>query len=717
MRADVRALIAADTLFGIPYGNIDRRAALLVSRAADRERAVDHFLSELRNLEAVAFLTVHDILNARDERRNLMCLFLLVLGIRPVRRNIDAMQSLDALVDGAVVHVDNLLTLLAVRCDDSILEVLDSRLDRNDVRELEERGLHDHVEATAEAELLGDFHSVDRVELDVVLRDVALHVGGQVLREILLAPDRVEQEFAAALETCEEIVLRHIRLLRTRDEVRVVNEIRRIDRRLAEAQMRHRDAARLLRVVGEIRLRIHVGLVADDLDGTLVRADRAVRAKTPELAGRRAFRREIDVLGILSERRMRDIIVDGNREAVLRIVLLEFLVDREDMIGRRVLAAETIAAADDDRVHVGVVECRLDIEVERLADRARLLRAVEDGDLLDRLRQILEEMFERERTIEMHGKKADLFTLGIEIIHGFAGRLTDRAHGDDDALGILCTMIVEEMVLASRDLREICHGFLDKLRQRFIVLVGGFLRLEVDIRILRRTADDRMIRVQCACTELLDRIPVEEFRKIVKVDDFDLLNLMRRAETVEEVDERHAALDGDEMRDSGEIHDLLHARLTQHRTARLTRCHDIALIAENIEGGSRQSTGAHMEDTGKELAGNLVEVRDHQQEALRSRVRRRQGACLQRTVHSARCACLGLHLDDAHLLTEDVLRSLRRQSVDMLRHRRGRRDRVDGRNIGECVGNISRSRVAVHGLHFFAHVLNCSPLYKKIQNT
>ena len=79
-----------------------------------------------------------------------------------------------------------------------------------------------------------------------------------------------------------------------------------------------------------------------------------------------------------------------------------------------------------------------------------------------------------------------------------------------------------------------------------------------------------------------------------------------------EVDERHAALDGNEMCDSGETHDLLYACLTQHRTARLTRCHDVALIAENIEGGSRQSTGAHMEDIGKELAGNLVEVRDHQ---------------------------------------------------------------------------------------------------------
>ena len=226
-----------------------------------------------------------------------------------------------------------------------------------------------------------------------------------------------------------------------------------------------------------------------------------------------------------------------------------------------------------------------------------------------------------------------------------------------------------------------------------------------------------MVRIQCTRTEFLDCIPIEELSEIGEVDDLDLLNLMRRAEAVEEVDERHATLDGDEMRDSGEIHDLLHARLTQHRTARLTRCHDIALIAENIEGGSRQSTGAHMEDAGKKLAGNLVEVRDHQQEALRSRVRRRQSTRLQGAVHSACSACLGLHLDDAHLLTEDVLRALRSQGVDVLRHRRGRRDRVDGGNIGESVGYVSRSRVAVHGLHFFAHVLNCSPLYKKIQNT
>ncbi len=66
------------------------------------------------------------------------------------------------------------------------------------------------------------------------------------------------------------------------DEVRTLDQIRRPDRLRAEAQVRHGDRARLLRVVDEVAL--HVGLVvlADDLDAVLVRADRPVGAKAVE---------------------------------------------------------------------------------------------------------------------------------------------------------------------------------------------------------------------------------------------------------------------------------------------------------------------------------------------------------------------------------------------------------------------------------------------------
>ena len=178
-----------------------------------------------------------------------------------------------------------------------------------------------------------------------------------------------------------------------------------------------------------------------------------------------------------------------------------------------------------------------------------------------------------------------------------------------------------------------------------------------------------MIRVERIAAELLDRIPVEDLAEIVVVDHFDLLDLMRRAEAIEEIDERHAAFDGDEMSDSREIHDLLHACLGEHRAASLARSHDILVIAEDVQRGRRERTRRHMEDTGEQLAGNLVEVRNHQQEALRRRVGRRQSACLQRAVHSASGTGLRLHLDDANRLSEQVLFAMRGHLIHMLRHR------------------------------------------------
>ena len=213
VRADIGALVAADALLGVPDWHVDGRAALLVGGAAERVRAVGAVAGELRDRQLVAFLAVHDFLDLGDELRQVALLFRRVLGISPRCRHLDLVQGLDALVDGAVVHVDDVLALAAVRGHDGFLEVGHGRLDRDDVRKFEERGLHDHVEAAAEAEALSNRHSVDRVELDLVLGDVALHGCRQVLREFLVAPDRVEEERAALLEAGEQVVLVDVRLL------------------------------------------------------------------------------------------------------------------------------------------------------------------------------------------------------------------------------------------------------------------------------------------------------------------------------------------------------------------------------------------------------------------------------------------------------------------------------------------------------------------------
>ncbi len=59
--------------------------------------------------------------------------------------------------------------------------------------------------------------------------------------------------------------------------------------------------------------------------------------------------------------------------------------------------------------------------------------------------------------------------------------------------------------------------------------------------------------------ECVDRVPVEQLVQILVVDDLDLLDFMRGTEAVEEMQEGHPALDGREVRDRAEIHDLLHA--------------------------------------------------------------------------------------------------------------------------------------------------------------
>ena len=169
--------------------------------------------------------------------------------------------------------------------------------------------------------------------------------------QLLIRPERIEQERAALSESCEQVILPHIGLLRTGDKVRTVDEIRADDRRLAEAQVAHRDAARLLRVIGKVRLRIHIRLVADDLDRALVRADRTVRTETPELARRRPLLREVDITVNRRQAAVRYIIDDAERKAVHRRILLQLLVDAENLIRRRILAAEAVAAADDDGIH------------------------------------------------------------------------------------------------------------------------------------------------------------------------------------------------------------------------------------------------------------------------------------------------------------------------------------------------------------------------------
>ena len=108
-----------------------------------------------------------------------------------------------------------------------------------------------------------------------------------------------------------------------------------------------------------------------------------------------------------------------------------------------------------------------------------------------------------------------------------------------------------------------------------------------------------------------------------------------------------------------------------------------------------------MEDGRDELAGNLVHVRDHQQQTLRSRESGGERTCVQRTVNSTCGTCLRLHLLHENGLAEEVLATCGSPLVHVLCHRRRRRDRIDSSHLGEHVSYMRRSCVTIHGHKFF----------------
>ena len=201
--------------------------------------------------------------------------------------------------------------------------------------------------------------------------------------------------------------------------------------------------------------------------------------------------------------------------------------------------------------------------------------------------------------------------------------------------------------------------------------------------------------------ELFDRIPVEELSEILIVQNFDLLQLMGGTETVEEVLERDGALDGRQMGHGRHIHTLLNAGGSQLGKARLTTCHDVALVAEDGDGVRTDRTGGDMHDAGEHGARDAEHRRDHQHQALRCRKGGGQGAGLKRTVHGTAGAGFALQLYQLYRLTKEVLSPMGGPIVHMICHRARRRDRIDRGNFGKRIRDICGCLVAVHGFHDF----------------
>ena len=151
-------------------------------------------------------------------------------------------------------------------------------LARQDAANGEEAGLHDGVDAAAHAGVFRHLVGIDDVELDLLFNQVLLHIARQGIPNLFGTVDAVHQEDRTRAGELEHVKTIHKAHLVAANEVgfAIGDQVGSVDGLGTEAQVRNGNRAGFLRVVLKVTLGIIGGLITDDLDRVLVRADGAV---------------------------------------------------------------------------------------------------------------------------------------------------------------------------------------------------------------------------------------------------------------------------------------------------------------------------------------------------------------------------------------------------------------------------------------------------------
>jgi hypothetical protein len=344
-----------------------------------------------------------------------------------------------------------------------------------------------------------------------------------------------------------------------------------------------------------------------------------------------------------------------------------------------------------------LVQGRDDVEVQGLAGRAGLLRAIQHGQGAHAPRQRGHQIPSGERAEEPHLHETDPLAAGIHPLHGLVSRLGSRPHHDEHAFRLRVAHVVEQAIGPACQRGEAVHRVLNQPGTVEVVGVGRFPRLEEGVGVLRGAPQNGMVRVQGPIPVAADEVVVEQRAEIVVGQLLDLGHFVRRPEAVEEVEERDPAAQRGGVGDGGHVVGLLHGARGQHGEARGPAGHHVGVIPEDGQGMRRHGPRGHVHAERRQLPGDLVHVGDHQQQALGRREGGGQAAGLQRAVDGPRRSGLRLHLDDLGHGSPHVGPGADRPGVGQLSHGRGRRDRIDGDDLAGAMRHGDRGLVPVDG--------------------
>ena len=237
-------------------------------------------------------------------------------------------------------------------------------------------------------------------------------------------------------------------------------------------------------------------------------------------------------------------------------------------------------------------------------------------------------------------------------------------------------------------------------------MIHGLAGLEVDVRVLGRTADDWCIGVHGFPAEASEGVLVHQFFEIIIIKELNLLDFVGRTEPIKEVEEGNAAADSRQVAYGRKIEDLLDTSAGHHGKSRLTAGHDVTVVTKDIEGARCNRTGCHLEYAGEQFAGNLEHIGNHKEQPLGSRVGRCERSGLEAAVNRTGGTAFRLHFHEFDRAAKHVFLAIGSPFIRHLCHGGRRRNGVDGRCITKSIGCIGCRCVSIHHLG----LLHCASL-------
>ena len=227
---------------------------------------------------------------------------------------------------------------------------------------------------------------------------------------------RVEQEDTAGFQAfCHLVGIDKLQLMAA-DKIGTADQIGRVNRLFADAQMRHRQATGLFRVVDKIALSVQRRTVADDFDVVLGGGNRTVAAQAVEQCFQRGALRQ----GFFAERQRKagHIVKNTDGKARARFVQRQFVKHCQRTVWPELFRGQPIATTDHHR-HAGALataegfgQCGHHVQIQGFGQRSRLFGAVQHGDFLGALRQHAEQVLCGEWPEQSHFQYADFLTAG-----------------------------------------------------------------------------------------------------------------------------------------------------------------------------------------------------------------------------------------------------------------------------------------------------------------